>query len=514
MENWLGLSDLLEKVQELFEINLFDEGLSLLDQYKDIYRNEWEIHFLYSRAYSEQNKPASAIPQLKLALRFNKDNPDCLLGLFYAYTQLNQVQTGARYLLKAQKLYPDNELILNALIWYYSEANDFSKAVACYEGAESLLNYNPEALRNTGIAYERLGNFNKALLCFKMSLELDPDVGETRDLLADHYILRGEIHKSVALYKEYLQASPNNIRAMSRLVFCLSQNKQIQDAEKAANEIIRVYPNSPVGYVDLSYVYLNTNNTEKAIITAGKALDVCPIDAEARRVKGIAYSEQKSYVLAEQSFKEALSLAPDNPEIMRDYYHHLRNAGKYSEMEELVQMIIKQEYPYCMEDYWFFADYYLEMGQKLKAFHYLNKAYRCMPGEKDVLPPMAEILLDMGHTSYAVPMLRRYIETKGWDDTMKELSKHKKMKGKWSQEGFRFLQFYAQKPVEFRHFIFGFYVRKFFLLSFYALSALVFILSYLYFNIKGVTTVLTFYVSLVLSFKGTMFLINKKKLSQ
>ena len=321
MENWFGLSDLIEKVQELFEISLYDEGLSLLDQYKDIYSNEWEIHFLYSRAYSEQNKPVQAIPHLKLALRFNKDNPDCLLGLFYAYTQMRQIQKGARYLLKAKRMYPDNELILNALIWYYSEANDFSKAVACYEDAESLLNYNPEALRNAGIAYERLGNFNKALICFKTSLELDPDVDETRDLLADHYILRGETSKSIALYKDYLQRSPNNIRAMSRLVFCLSQNKQMQEAEKAANEIIRIYPNSPVGYVDLSYVYLNTNNIEKAIITASKALDVSPIDAEALRVKGIAYSEQKSYLLAEQSFKEALSLAPDNPEIMRDYYH-------------------------------------------------------------------------------------------------------------------------------------------------------------------------------------------------
>lgn len=514
MENWFGLSDLIEKVQELFEISLYDEGLSLLDQYKDIYSNEWEIHFLYSRAYSEQNKPVQAIPHLKLALRFNKDNPDCLLGLFYAYTQMRQTQKGARYLLKAKKMYPDNELILNALIWYYSEANDFSKAVACYEDAESLLNYNPEALRNAGIAYERLGNFNKALICFKTSLELDPDVDETRDLLADHYILRGETSKSIALYKDYLQRSPNNIRAMSRLVFCLSQNKQMQEAEKAANEIIRIYPNSPVGYVDLSYVYLNTNNIEKAIITASKALDVSPIDAEALRVKGIAYSEQKSYLLAEQSFKEALSLAPDNPEIMRDYYHYLRNAGKYKEMEELVLKVIKQEYPYCMEDYWFFADYYREKEQKLKAFHYLNKAYRCMPGEKDIIPPMAEILLDMGHTSFAVPILKRYIETKGWDTIMRGLSKHKKMKGKWSQEGLRFLQFYGQKPVEFRNFIFGFYVRKFFLLSFYILSALVLILSYIYFNIKGVTTVLTFYISTILSFKGTIYLINKKRLSR
>lgn len=514
MEKWHDLSDLVEKVQELFDINLYDEGVSLLDHYKDIYPNEWEIHFLYSRAYSEQGKPQLAIPHLRQALRFNKDNVDCLLGLFYAYTQMRQIQKGARYLLKAKRLYPANELILNALIWYYSEINDFAQAVDCYETAESILSYNPEALRNVGIAYERLGSFDKALICFKMSLELDPDADETRDLLADHYILRGEVAKSIELYKSYLKRSSHNIRSMSRLVFCLSQNGQMQESEKAAREIIDIYPNSPIGYVDLSYAHLNNNNPEKAIETADKALDVSPIDAEALRVKGIAYAEMKDYLLAENAFKEAFSLAPDNPEIMRDYYHYLRNAEKYQEMEKLVLRVIRQEYPYCMEDYWFLADYFREQGQKVKAFHYLNKAYRCMPGEKDIIPPMAEILFDMGHTSFAVPILKRYIETKGWDTVMRGFTRHKRMKGKWPQEGLRFLQFYGQKPVEFRNFIFGFYVRKFFLVSFYILSAAVFALSYLYFNIKGLSLAFTFYISTIVSFKGTTYLINRKRYSR
>ena len=115
-----------------------------------------------------------------------------------------------------------------------------------------------------------------------------------------------------------------------------------------------------------------------------------------------------------------------------------------------------------------------------------------MPGEKDIIPPMAEILLDMGHTSFAVPILKRYIETRGWDRIMRGFTRHKRMKGKWSQEGLRFLQFYGQKPVEFRNFIFGFYVRRFLLASFYILSVAVFILSYIYFNIKGLTLVFTF----------------------
>ena len=136
-----------------------------------------------------------------------------------------------------------------------------------------------------------------------------------------------------------------------------------------------------------------------------------------------------------------------------------------------------------------------------------------MPGEKEIIPPMAEILLDMGHTSFAVPILKRYIETKGWNDVMRGFSKHTKLQGKWSQEGLRFLQFYGQKPGEFRRFIFGVYVRKFIAISFFTLMLTLLVLSYFYFNFTGVIAVLCFYIATIFSMKGTIFLINRKKFS-
>ncbi len=510
MKEWLDFSKLIEQVQELYDLNLYDEGLKLLDTYKNAYSEEWEIYFLYSRAYSEQNLPEQAIPHLTHGLKKSKDNPDCLLGLFYAYSQLNQMQKGARFLHKAKKLYPDNDLILNALIWYYLEKNDFHKAISCYENSVSLLENNTESLRNIGIAYERIGNFDKALQCFTTAVELNPEFDEARDLLADHYVLRGEVVKSIELYKSYLAISPKNIHAMSRLVFCLSQDEQFEEAEKACHTIIRSYPNSPVGYVDLSYVYLNKDQADLAIKTADRALDVHPIDAEAFRVKGIAYSEKDDFHEAEKNFKKALSLSPNNSEIMRDYYHYLKHAEKFDEMENMVQKVITQEYPYCIEDYWFFADYYRDKGQNLKAFHYLNKAYRSMPGEKEIIPPMIEILLDMGHISSTVPIIKRYIETKGWDTIMQKLYKHKKLQGKWSQEGLRFLQFYGQKQVDFRKSVFSVYLKKSFLLAMYLLIIPVLILSYIYFRLKVTIFLLISFILIIIIREWRVYLRNKK----
>jgi tetratricopeptide (TPR) repeat protein len=465
MEEWLDFPDVIERVQEYLDIGLYSDARGLLDKYMDMYKAEWEMHFLYSRAWSEDNEPEKAIDCLTTGLRLERNNLDCLLGLFYAYVQVDQVRKGARFLLRAEKNHPGHELVLNALIWYYTDQSDFERAIGYYEQHRDFLADNPEVLRNVGIAYERSGNLDTARDCFARALELNPFFDEVRDLLADHFMIRGETEKSVALYRTHLKESANNIRTLSRLVFCLSQNSQLEEAEKVAHHTMSLYPNSPVGYVDLAYTHLNSGNADAALAAAAQALDVSPIDAEAMRVRAIAFSEKDMHAEAEKAFEAALSMAPDNPEIMRDYYHHLRDAGKYDKMVDAVHAVIDQERPYCMEDYWFLADYYQEEGQPVRAFHFLHKAYNSMPGENELIPPMIDIMLDKGHIRYSLPFLKRYVESKGWNEVMGAFARHKRLRGKWSQEGMRFLRFYGEKAHDFRSFVFMLYIRKFAVLA-------------------------------------------------
>jgi tetratricopeptide (TPR) repeat protein len=256
MEEWYGGEELTERVQDLLDMSLYEEAEEMLDQYGIHHDDPWEVHFLYSRIYSEQNHPKKALDHLKECLKLDPDNPDSLLALFYVYAQMGDMALGGKYLDRAIRKQPNHELILNARLWYTVETSQFFETISIYEKNHSKLEYNPEALRNAGMAYEHLGNYDKALLCYKTSLELDPDNEETTDLLADHFLLRGNPEKCVDIYKSYLKRSPKNIKGMSRLVFCLSQCGQIEEAEEAAQKIIDIYPNSPVGYVDYSYLFL------------------------------------------------------------------------------------------------------------------------------------------------------------------------------------------------------------------------------------------------------------------
>lgn len=465
MDEWIDFAELVDRTHDLVDMGLYDDARELLDTHGQLYEDQWEIPYLYSRLYLERERPREALPYLQRSLRLNRSSLDCLMGLFYAYSQMGRLKRAGRCLGRAVRYHPRNEQVLGALIWYYTEVNDLPKAVRCFERAHSLTIRNPETYRNAAIAYQRMGSYAQAEECFVKALEFNPQYDEARDLLADLYILQGEAKRSVELYREHLRRSPKNVRALSRLVFSLLQADQTDKAESIAKETIRLYPNSTAGYVDLAYVCLNVNRTQEALDTALKALEISPIDAEAYRVKAIALSSNDDTTGAEEAFTTALNLDPDNPEVLRDYYHHLRETGRYEEMERRVQQVIDMEQPYCVEDYWFLADYYRQQEKNLRAFHYLHKAHKCMPGDRELIGPLVDIMLDEGHTSYSVPFLLSYVDRMGWDETMNDLARHRRLRNRRAQETMRLLRYLSDRGTRFRSYAFARYFRRFFLMS-------------------------------------------------
>jgi tetratricopeptide (TPR) repeat protein len=504
------LPELVDKIQEFLEMGLFDEALKLLDSTTIYYQDEWEIYFLYSRVYLEQNKPSLAIVYLNKSLNLENTNIESLLGLFYAYSQLGRLKKSAKYLLKAEKSHPNAEPVLSALIWYYTEINELDTALSYYEKVKRLGIDNPETLRNAGIAFERTGKYEDAERCFTTALRMNPRFDDVRDLLADHYILIDQIDKAITLYKDHLKDSPRNIRTLSRLIFCLSQNDQSDDAIALAQDTIRQYPNSPVGYVDCAYVYLNMGKMDETVTYANKALDVNPLDAEALRVRGIAFSEKEDSDKAQGDFEAALNLDPQNPEIMRDYYHHCKHVGDFVKMERLVGKVIKQEYPYCIEDFWFLADYYRESGDNLKAFHFLHKAYASMPAEKELIPPMLNILLDSGHVLFSVPFMKHYIEKSGWNETMNQFARHRRFNGKWTDEGLRFLRFYGQNSADYRRYVFIRYFERFSLIGLFALFPVALAVAYIGAHWKGCIAVTGCFMGFLAAWRAVKLILRKK----
>ena len=460
MSEWLDAGELVERVQEFMDIGLYDDARELLTDYEQAYPSNWEIPFLRARICIEQGMAQESIPWFEKSLTLEENNPDSLLGLFYAYSQLNRLAAGAPYLLQAAEKEPDGEPVLSALIWYYTEISDLPKALSCFEHARTLPPEHAETWRNAAVVFQRMGEHERAGACLEQALELAPDGDEERDMLADHYISSGRAAEAVGLYQEYLKRSPRNIKALSRLAFSLVQDDRPTEAAQTARATIEYYPNATTGYVDLAYVFLSTNEPTKALEATGKALSIAPLDSETLRVRAIALSEMEQDGEAEEAFERALQIDPHNPEIQRDYYHHLRAMGKTAEMEKIAHTVIEAEQPYCVEDCWFLADYYREKGETLKAFRYLRRALRYVPGERELFPPLIDIMLERSHLLYSATFLLHYVKRSGWNDTMNAFARHKRLKGKMAQESLRFLRYCSEKGSAYNSYIFILYFQK------------------------------------------------------
>lgn len=485
-DDWLDLDDLIDKARELIEIGLLDEALELLDRYRSAFPGEPDICQLYAQIHTERDEPTRAIPYLEEGLAVDKDNTDCLLGMFYAYSQMGNLKKGYKYLLQAEKLEPNAEAVLGSFIWYNCEVENYDEAVKYFEKARTGRIDNPETYRSAGIAYQRLRKLSEAEACYRAALEMTPQFDEVRDLLADLQLMQGKADLAVTVYREHLADSPNHIRSLSRLVFCLCQNDRLDEAAQEAKRTIAKYPNSAVGYVDLAFVLLNQNKFDEALSQVNKALDISPLDAEAFRLRGILQSEMNLVSDAERDFEHALSLDPENPEIKRDFYHHLQSCEQYERMEELVRAVIKQEYPYCVEDYWFLAEHYRLRGQNLKAFHNLRKAFKLVPGESELVPPMIDILIDEGHLSFTYPMFARYVGQIGWNDVMEQYTRNRRLRGTRMQEGLRLLRFLGERNPEFRRFLYGYYFYRFIRITGGVLFAGAFLFAGVFFGLTGV----------------------------
>ena len=94
MEEWLDLPDLVEKAQDYLEIGFVEDALNLLNEYNDIYGDEWAILFIYSRIYTELDNVKESIKYLHRCYKIERDNVDCLIPTIDPITMLNNIGDG------------------------------------------------------------------------------------------------------------------------------------------------------------------------------------------------------------------------------------------------------------------------------------------------------------------------------------------------------------------------------------------------------------------------------------
>jgi hypothetical protein len=102
---------------------------------------------------------------------------------------------------------------------------------------------------------------------------------------------------------------------------------------------------------------------------------------------------------------------------------------------------------------------------------------------------------------FTTPFLKHYAEKSGWNDIMMQFARHKRLRGKWNQEGVRFLRYYSQKPSDFREYIFLVYFEKFLVAALLLLFPFITVFFYFLKGIPGVLFITAFSVLVAAGWK-------------
>jgi adenylate cyclase len=132
------------------------------------------------------------------------------------------------------------------------------------------------------------------------------------------------------------------------------QSWNIEDnnlARRMIEEVIAAFPDNPIGYLDLGWVYHhdyvmgNTRSPretlEKSMELAKKALAMDDSIASAHALLGILYSLQRDYDKAIAEGERALAINPGLTEALMDYATSLRYGGRPKEAIPLYQKAIR-----------------------------------------------------------------------------------------------------------------------------------------------------------------------------
>ena len=345
---------------------------------KNAYIKVIDLRSGYTEAYKslcvilmKMNEPENAI---KYAVIANAIEPDDYIFHFVigtAYMKLKEFPKSIEPFKRALDKEPDNIGTLNSLGTAYMAVGNSEDAIKCYKRALELKPNSPMAYYNIGSAYQIQQNHEEACIYLEKACELDNEDEVFKTALAMSKTKLGYYEEASKIYKSLLLQHPEKENYKYNLVTCFEAMGDLQTAIKMLEGMVYVNQKFILPAQKLASLYIKTNQLNKAkeiydnILLKGKvsaetfhqyailSSSLCDTDTAERMLKkvikmnpdiakahkdlGIIYLNKRLFDYAEDEFKIAMQLQPNDFEIIFEYANFLYSISKITEAERYYQ---------------------------------------------------------------------------------------------------------------------------------------------------------------------------------
>lgn len=358
--SWFYLAGCYDKLGDLISAkNAYITVLQLRPEYMEAYQslcvtllklNDIEETIKYASKASEIDKEAYIY--------------DFIIGT--AYMKNKDYEKALEPLLRAAEKAPENLGTLNSLGTCYMATGKSDDAIKIYEKALEINPKNPMAYFNIGSAYQIKQNHEKAVEYLEKAVELDEDESFI-SALAMSEVKLGDYECALKHYKQLSLLCPSKENYKYNIITCYEALGDYQTAINMLEGLVYVNPKFILPAQKLASLYIKTNQPAKAKEIYDKILlknnvtadvlhqyailssSLCDTDTAERMLKkvikmnpemakahkdlGIIYLNKRLFDYAEDEFKTAMKLAPNDFEIIFEYGNYLYSVSKNLEAD-------------------------------------------------------------------------------------------------------------------------------------------------------------------------------------
>jgi tetratricopeptide (TPR) repeat protein len=309
---------------------------------------------------AEEKYPEALVVYQKLA-DLMPDDADVYLRTAQIYREMHQLDHAEENLLKARQYAPGSlEVMYNEAMLYQAQGRYedairvLSDAISGVKGQSAML---PSRRRSLAGLYQELGqlyrdrqNYQAAAFTYEELGHLgDEEDRRARLLLMDTYREARDLPKALQVGNEAVAKYPKDPAMQSREASLLGENGQTDEAVKMLRSQLTNSEADRETYLNIAQVYERSKRYKEAEDAARMAENLPGQPRDNGMVwflLGAIYERQKFFDRAEEQFKKALAVDPNNATVLNYYGYMLGDLGqRLDEAEELVKGALKEE-PY------------------------------------------------------------------------------------------------------------------------------------------------------------------------
>ncbi len=187
------------------------------------------------------------------------------------------------------------------------------------------------------------------------------------------------------------------------------QKDDAAEAMKRYQNAVTKFPNFRRAYKNLGLTQVRAGETDQAIKSFTRMIELGGGDAVSYGLLGYAYSSKADYLAAEAAYRNALLLDPQNNEWRLGLARSVNKQEKYEEAVALLRVLIERN-PERHEFWLLQANAYIGMKQPLRAAENLEVVYKMDKATPDTMNLLGDIYVNEGRPDLAQASYARAID--------------------------------------------------------------------------------------------------------